>query len=147
MKNTRNKVRLTESQLHQVIKESVKRVLKEVALGGETFHGNNPEDWSALADLQTARGWRRGEEGDFRGRENDFTRASSNRRKAEQMLPPMDASEFDQYIGDDGTYHFPDEETRNRKWSSELAHNLPLRRGSMKGRIVGKKIGLGDYMD
>jgi len=30
MKNTRNKVRLTESQLHQVIKESVKKVLSEL---------------------------------------------------------------------------------------------------------------------
>lgn len=29
MKNTRNKVRLTESQLHQVIKKSVSKVLKE----------------------------------------------------------------------------------------------------------------------
>ena len=30
MKNTRNKVRLTESQLHNVIKESVKQVLTEL---------------------------------------------------------------------------------------------------------------------
>lgn len=30
MKNTRNKVRLTESQLHNVIKESVKQVLSEL---------------------------------------------------------------------------------------------------------------------
>lgn len=32
MKNTRNRVRLTESQLHQVIKESVKKILSEVFL-------------------------------------------------------------------------------------------------------------------
>ena len=30
MNNTRNKVRLTESQLHTVIKESVKQVLSEI---------------------------------------------------------------------------------------------------------------------
>ena len=41
MNNTRNKVRLTESQLHTVIKESVKQVLSEINLDG---YDSNPKE-------------------------------------------------------------------------------------------------------
>lgn len=44
-------IRLTESDLHRIVKESVKRILNEKELGGETFH-NTPEDWAAVASLR-----------------------------------------------------------------------------------------------
>lgn len=44
-------VRLTESDLHRIVKESVNRVLNEVQFGGESLHGNNPADWNALDRL------------------------------------------------------------------------------------------------
>ena len=45
-------IRLTESDLHRIVKESVNRVLKEVNFRGERLHGNNPEDWKALISLR-----------------------------------------------------------------------------------------------
>ena len=48
----KNRIRLTESQLHRVINESVNKILKEVKIGGESFHGNNPTDWAAIGDLR-----------------------------------------------------------------------------------------------
>lgn len=47
-----NKIKLTEAQLHRVIKESVKRILSEIKIGGESLHGNNPEDWSAIENVR-----------------------------------------------------------------------------------------------
>ena len=49
-------IRLTESDLHRIIKESVNKVLNEVQFGGESFHGDNPTDWAALADLRLTAG-------------------------------------------------------------------------------------------
>ena len=48
MNNTRNKVRLTESQLHTVIKESVKQVLSEINC--ETYNPNTKEKSFFVAD-------------------------------------------------------------------------------------------------
>ena len=48
-------VRLTESDLHKIVKESVKRVLNEIKLGGESLHGNNAEDWAAMKYLRAKR--------------------------------------------------------------------------------------------
>ena len=45
-------IRLTESDLHKIVKESVNRVLKEANFRGERLHGNNPEDWEALTSLR-----------------------------------------------------------------------------------------------
>lgn len=47
-------VRLTENDLHKIIKESVQRIINEVKFGGESFHGNNPEDWAAMTLLRRA---------------------------------------------------------------------------------------------
>lgn len=143
----KNRMRLTESQLHRVIKESVKRVLNEVAIGGASLHGTNPEDWAALGDLQAARGWKRGEDGDYRGRDKDFEHSEMSRKKAHEMLPPIDLREFDKYIGDDGCYHFPDESTRNRFWEKSMSNNHVFKKGRVKSRFIGNNIGLGDYMD
>ena len=48
MNNTRNKVRLTESQLHTVIKESVKQVLSEINY--EAYNHNAKEKRFFVAD-------------------------------------------------------------------------------------------------
>lgn len=45
-------IRLNENELKHIINESVKKVLNEVEYGGESFHGNNPEDWFALSRLR-----------------------------------------------------------------------------------------------
>lgn len=47
-------IRITESDLHMIIKESVDRVLNEVKFGGESFHGNNAADWAALDHIRHA---------------------------------------------------------------------------------------------
>jgi hypothetical protein len=54
--NMNNKlIRLTESDLHRIVKESVKRILNEIKLGGESLHGNNAEDWAAMKYLRAKR--------------------------------------------------------------------------------------------
>lgn len=51
-------IRLTESDLHQMVKEAVNKILKEtmneVQFGGESLHGNNPEDWATMMSLRDA---------------------------------------------------------------------------------------------
>lgn len=46
-----NKVILTESDLHRIVKESVMMVLNEVQFGGEQLH-NTPKDWLTMAWLR-----------------------------------------------------------------------------------------------
>ena len=48
-------IRLRESELRRMIAESVRKVLNEVEFGGETLHGNNPEDWAAMKHLRSLR--------------------------------------------------------------------------------------------
>lgn len=43
--NKKQVIRLTESDLHRIVKESVNKILMEVNFGGKSLHGNNPEDW------------------------------------------------------------------------------------------------------
>lgn len=57
--NKKQVIRFTESNLHRVISESVKRVLKEYAIqaqgeGGQNIsvHGNNPGDWLTMQKLR-----------------------------------------------------------------------------------------------
>ena len=45
-------IRLTESDLHRVVKESVNKVLNEVMYNGKSLHGNNPDDWKYMADVR-----------------------------------------------------------------------------------------------
>lgn len=51
---TKNIIRLTESDLHRIVKESVERILNEVEFGGESLHGNNAEDWATMMHLRDA---------------------------------------------------------------------------------------------
>lgn len=48
-------IRLNESDLYRIVKESVNRILNEVWYGGESLHGNNPEDWETVRDLRSDR--------------------------------------------------------------------------------------------
>ena len=53
----KQRIRLTESDLHKIVKESVKRVLNEVSLKGKTgdeysLHGDNYDAWATLAKLR-----------------------------------------------------------------------------------------------
>lgn len=45
-------IRLTESDLHRIIENTVRRIVKEVKYGGESFHGNDEADWRAMGDLR-----------------------------------------------------------------------------------------------
>ena len=47
-------IRLTEQDLHRIVKESVERILNEVEIGGESLHGDNPEDWATVSHLRDA---------------------------------------------------------------------------------------------
>ena len=49
-------IRLTESDLHRIVRESVNIVLNEVQFGGESLHGNNPEDWVAIRKVRNTLG-------------------------------------------------------------------------------------------
>ena len=46
-------IRLTEQDLHRIVKESVNKVLNEIQYGGESLHGNNPEDWETMRNLRS----------------------------------------------------------------------------------------------
>lgn len=48
--NEGKQYKVNEEQLHQIIKESVMRILKEVQYNGVSLHGNRPEDWYAIRD-------------------------------------------------------------------------------------------------
>lgn len=45
-------IRLTESDLHKIIENTVRRIVKEVKFGGESFHGNDEADWRVMGDLR-----------------------------------------------------------------------------------------------
>lgn len=53
----KRQIRLTESDLHRIVKESVNKVLNEVRVrctDGEIhdLHGWNPDDWSEMAEVR-----------------------------------------------------------------------------------------------
>ena len=48
-------IKLTESDLHNIVKESVSRILSEIQYGGESLHGNNAKDWYALSQVRGQR--------------------------------------------------------------------------------------------
>lgn len=76
MKNTRNKVRLTESQLHNVIKESVKQVLTEL-------------DWKTYANAANKMRRERGDADYWKEKgekfPNNISKAANARQRAERL--------------------------------------------------------------
>lgn len=91
-----NKIKLTESQLHNVIKESVKRVLKEIRLGDVELHGNNPEDWMAMSHVR-----------------RPYSMIDKSRRNLENARSLVD-KEFSDFMTQPGHYTFPDVETKDK---------------------------------
>lgn len=51
----RRRVRLTESDLCKIVKESINNVLNEVMYNGVSYHGTNPYDWVDLAQVRGER--------------------------------------------------------------------------------------------
>lgn len=45
-------IRLTESDLHRVVAETVRRVINEVQVNGQSLHGNNAEDWGTMQNIR-----------------------------------------------------------------------------------------------
>lgn len=45
-------IRLSEAELHRVIKESVNAILNEVKYDGVSYHGTNPYDWVDIKDIR-----------------------------------------------------------------------------------------------
>ena len=76
MKNTRNKVRLTESQLHNVIKESIKQVLSEL-------------DWKTYANAADKMSRERGDADYWKEKgekfPNTISKAANARQRAERL--------------------------------------------------------------
>lgn len=62
-KNMNKKIiRLTESDLHKIVKESAKRIMKEVALKGKSgktysLHGTDPESWAVMSRVRGKNGY------------------------------------------------------------------------------------------
>lgn len=55
-------IRLTESDLHKIVKESAKRIMKEVALKGKSgktysLHGTDPESWAVMSRVRGKNGY------------------------------------------------------------------------------------------
>ena len=58
----KQKIRLTEGDLHRIVKESVKRIMKEVALKGKSgktysLHGTDPESWAVMSRVRGKNGY------------------------------------------------------------------------------------------
>ena len=119
-------IRLTESDLHRIVRESVNRVLNEVKFGGESLHGNNPTDWAAVKDLRNDLADHYGEEDErhpkFFG---NLRKASRNSDNLSSLLDKENA-EHGQDI-----YH---PEARWREYAHQ--HN-----GRIKARNMRKNLG------
>ena len=93
-------IRLTESDLHKIVKESAKRIMKEVALKGKSgktysLHGNDEESWDIMTNLRqnqkgghgvtqynTSRNAKNAEEMDVKNHPNRRSLNNANRVKA-----------------------------------------------------------------
>jgi hypothetical protein len=55
-------IRLTENDLHKIVEESAKRIMKEVALKGKSgktysLHGTDPESWAVMSRVRGKNGY------------------------------------------------------------------------------------------
>lgn len=76
-------IRLTESDLRKIVKESVNRVLNEIQYGGESLHGNSPTDWEALSQVRAQRAY--DEIGDNIAYDKEFNKCVKNRDAANEI--------------------------------------------------------------
>lgn len=93
---SKNRIRLSESQLHRVIKESVRRIMNEIRLGDVELHGNNPEDWMAMRHVRSP-----------------YRMTDKGRRNQENAKSLVD-KEFSDFMTQPGYYTFPDVETKDK---------------------------------
>ena len=95
-------VRLTESDLHKIVKESVNRVLNEVQFGGESLHGNNPEDWAAMKYLRNDRIDHEGDAGLYDDDESGYFRNLRNWERngdnESELLDKMYPDDYSKYF-------------------------------------------------
>lgn len=71
-------IRLTESDLHNLVKEAVNKILNEVQYGGESLHGNKAEDWEALAHVRSQRAYNKNSN-------SEAEKALKNRNNANEL--------------------------------------------------------------
>ena len=95
-------IRLTESDLHKIVKESVNRVLNEVQFGGESLHGNNPEDWAAMKYLRNDRINHEGDAGLYDDDESGYFRNLRNWERngdnESELLDKMYPDDYSKYF-------------------------------------------------
>ena len=116
-------IRLTESTLRKIVKESVKKVLNEIQYGGESLHGNDPSDWYAMRDIRNGLADAYGEEDEFHPKFYD------NLRKAERNSDNA-SSIYDREGGD-----IYSQEYMNRVRKDDL-------NGRRKAARIANKLGL-----
>jgi len=125
-------IRLTESDLHRIVKESVNRILNEVEYGGESLHGNNAEDWGAVHRVRSARGWRDQDERDIH---NNLEKARSAER--EWNIGRRDQENGIELTNSDGL-----------SGAEQIMKRSPYFKGyHQKGKRMAQNLGLGDYAD
>ena len=99
----RQRIRLTESSLHRIIKETVMRVLNEVGVPGGSgrvysLHGDDPVSWWVLSKL--------------RGKRNDWM------RRNERNISKRDHNTYN-WMRDEGNFlSFPEFEDDGEHWDA-----------------------------
>ena len=73
-------IRLTEGDLHKIINESVKKVIKEVKFGNtdRSFHADDPSAWEALKITRNGRANKALQNHDFYGYGKNLAQANRN---------------------------------------------------------------------
>ena len=98
----KQRIRLTESDLHKIVKESVKRILNEVEFGGESLHGNNPEDWAAMRYVRNDRIDHEGDAGLYDDDESGYFRNLRNWERngdnESELLDKMYPDDYSKYF-------------------------------------------------
>ena len=106
MRNNKRTIRLTESDLHRVIRESVKRILKE------DFH--NSDAGKAYQDMMTQLNQLRNKAGivgelfDKEGNQQGFAIASTIQHTLDDLNIRLQQSEYDEGWGNYKHPHLPD---------------------------------------
>ena len=137
MKNTKNTIRLTESQLHTFIKECVKRVLNEVTLGGESLHGYSPKDWNAMKVVRRGVSNAYGENDDD---ENYFKHLHKAARDVKNQADLFDAEFSDYAHGKD--FIFPNHSEYERFINrGDIVDKI----GNAKGMRIRKNLNIPNY--
>jgi len=77
-------IRLTENDLHRIIKNSVNSVLKEMNVNGVSVHGNNGRDWNVMRNVRQKVAANQ-DDTTMSGRYNKFRNIKQMNRNAKNM--------------------------------------------------------------